>query len=63
MHQMAQEGGLWPSSAIRLRPHWRSSKIKWANIVHAVLDVGTIKLLYLTWLEQSKIQRLTYNLA
>ena len=42
-HQMAQEGALWPSSVIRLGPHWRNSKIRWANIniAHAMLDVGT----------------------
>ena len=39
--QMAQEGALWPNSAIRLGPHWRNSKITWANIVYAVLNVGT----------------------
>ena len=42
-HQMAQEGALWPNSAIRLGPHWRNSKIAWANIVYAVLNVGTQK--------------------
>ena len=31
-HQTAQEGALWPNSAIRLGPHWRNSKITWANI-------------------------------
>ena len=45
MHQMVQEGTLWPGSVIRLGPHWRSSKITWANIVHAVLDKYNIKLL------------------
>ena len=40
-HQMAQEGVHWPSSTIRLGPQWRNSKIIWANIVHAVLDVDT----------------------
>ena len=40
---MAQEGVLWPSSVIRLGPHWRNSKITWANIVHAALDVGTLQ--------------------
>ena len=40
-HQMAQEGALWPNSAIRLGSHWRNSKITWANIVYAVLNVGT----------------------
>ena len=47
-HQMVQEGALWPSRVIRLGPHWRNSKMRWANIVNAVLDVGnknTIKLL------------------
>ena len=44
VHKMAHhEGDLWPSSVIRLGPHWRNSKITWANIVHAVLDVGTLK--------------------
>ena len=38
---MAQEGTLWPSSVIRLGPHWRNNKTKWANIALAVLDVGT----------------------
>ena len=40
-HQMAQEGTFWPSGVIRFGPHWRKSKITWANIDHAVLDVGT----------------------
>ena len=40
-HQMAQEGALWPSSVMRLGPHCRNSKITWANIFRAVLDVGT----------------------
>ena len=39
--QMAQEGALWPSVMIRFGPHWRNSKIAWANIVNAVLDFGT----------------------
>ena len=43
VHQMAQEGSHWPSGVIRLGPHLRSSKMKWANIVHAMLDVGTYK--------------------
>ena len=34
-HQMVQEGVLWPSSMIRLGPHWRNSKIAWTDIVHA----------------------------
>ena len=38
---MAQKGALWPSSVIRPGPHWRNSKISWANIVNAVLDVGS----------------------
>ena len=46
-HQMAQEGALWPGSVISLGPHWRNSKITWANIVHAVLDVGTEKTIQL----------------
>ena len=41
VHQMVQEGALWPSSVMRLGPHWRNSKITLANTVHAVLDVGT----------------------
>ena len=40
-HQMAQEGALCPDSVIKLGPHWRNSKITWANIVHAELHVGT----------------------
>ena len=39
---MAQEGALWPSSVIRLGPHWHISNITWANIVNAVLDVGRV---------------------
>ena len=31
----------WPSSVIRLGPHWRNSKITLANFVHAVLDADT----------------------
>ena len=42
VHQMAQEDALWPSSVIRLGPHWRNSKMTWANIVdHEVLDADT----------------------
>ena len=44
VYQMAQEGALWPSVMIRFGPHWRNSKIIWANIVNAVLDFGTIVL-------------------
>ena len=44
MHQMAQEGALWPSVMIRFGPHWCNSKITWANIVNAVLDFSTKKL-------------------
>ena len=43
VHQMMQEGTLWPNSALRLGPHWRNCKITWANIVYAVLNVGTKK--------------------
>ena len=43
VHQMAQEGALWPSVMIRFGPHRCNSKITWANIVNAVLDVGTKK--------------------
>ena len=25
----------------KIRPHWCNSKITWANIVNAVMDVGT----------------------
>ena len=39
MHQKAQESAFWPSSVIRLGPHWYNSKITWANVVHALLDV------------------------
>ena len=39
-HQMAQEGTLWPISVMRLGPHWSKNKIKWANIVHVVVDVA-----------------------
>ena len=41
MYQMAQEGALWASGVIRLGPHWCNSKITWANIIVAVMDVGT----------------------
>ena len=57
VHQMAQEGALWPSVMIRFGPHWCNSKITWASIVNAVLDVdtkNTIRLTCLTWLEQLK---------
>ena len=30
-----------PCVMIRFGPHWRNSKITWANIVNAVLDFGT----------------------
>ena len=42
-NQMAQEGAFWPSSVIRFGPLWCNDKITWANIVYAVLDVGTSK--------------------
>jgi len=47
-HQMAQEGTLWPSSVIRLGPHWRNNKIKWAKqywmLALAILNmVGAVK--------------------
>ena len=61
-HQMAQEGALWPSSVIRLGPHWCNSKIRWANIVHAVLDVGTGYHNKVT-IVQLKTQWLTHSLA
>ena len=38
--QMAQEGALWPSDMMRFGPYWPNS-ITRANIVNAVLDVGT----------------------
>ena len=41
VHQMAQEDAHWLSTVIRLGPPWRNSKITWAYIVHAVLDVDT----------------------
>ena len=47
VHQMAQEGALWPSVMIRFGPHWRNSKITWANIVNAVLDFGTKSIMVL----------------
>ena len=41
---MAQEGAFWRlSSVIRFGPLWCNDKITWANIVHAVLDVGISK--------------------
>jgi len=40
-YQMAQKGAFWPSSGIRLGPHWRYTKTIWANFIHAILDVGT----------------------
>ena len=41
VHQMAQEGALWFTVMIRFGPHRRNRKITWANIVNAVLDVGS----------------------
>ena len=38
---MAQEGAQWPSVMISIGPHWCNSKITWANIDDAQLDVGT----------------------
>ena len=38
---MAQEDTFWPSGVMRFGPHWRNSKIRRANIVHVMLDVGT----------------------
>ena len=61
-HQMAQEDILWPSSMIRLGPHWHNSK-KWANIVNAVLDDGTWIFNKVTMLEQLKMHWLTHSLA
>ena len=40
VHQIAQEGALWPSD-MRFGPDWLNSKISWASIVTAVPDVGT----------------------
>ena len=40
VHQMAQEGALWPIVMIRFGPHWCNSKITeitWANIVNVVI--------------------------
>ena len=51
MHQMAQEGALWPSVMIRFGPHWCNSKITWANIVNAILDFSTKKLSILNMVE------------
>ena len=31
---------MWPSG-IRFGSHWSSNKITWANIVNAVLNIGT----------------------
>ena len=47
VHQMVQEGTLWPSVLIRFGPHWRNSKITWADIVKAVLDFGTKSIIML----------------
>jgi len=40
---MTRDGALWPSVSIMIRfgPHLHNSEITWANIVNAVLDVGT----------------------
>ena len=53
-HQMVQEGALWPSVMItfgRIGPHWRNSKITWANIVNAVLDFDTKSIIVLSILK------------
>ena len=44
-HQMAREGALWPSSVIKLGPHWRNSKITWANLKALTISsmVGAVK--------------------
>ena len=44
---MVQKDALWPSVIITSGPHWHSIKITWANIVNAVLDVGTKRLPFL----------------
>ena len=47
VHQMVQEGALWPSVMIRFGLHWHNSKITRANNVNAVLDVGTKSIIML----------------
>ena len=47
-HQKVQEGVLWPSVMIRFGPYWCNSKITRANIVNAVLDVGTKSIIMLS---------------
>ena len=47
VHQMAQEGALCPSVMIRFGPHWRNSKITWANIVNVVMDFDTENIIVL----------------
>ena len=37
------EVALLPSVMIRFGPHWHHSKITWANLVNALLDLGTEK--------------------
>ena len=61
MHQMAQESALWPSVMIRFGPHWCNSKIIWANIVNAVLDVGTESIIMLPILNM--VGAVKYTLA
>ena len=41
MHQMAQEGALWPSVMVTLGPCWHKVKLNWANIANGS---GTIAL-------------------
>ena len=66
MHQMVQEGDLWPSVMIRFEPHWCNSKITWANTVSGVLYVGTqsiMGLLILNMVGAVKLYWLSYALT
>ena len=47
MHQMAQEGTLWPSVNDKIWGTWCHSKITCANIVNIVLDFGTKSIIVL----------------
>ena len=65
MHQMAQEGALWPSVMIRFGPHWHNSKITWANIVNVVLDLALKSIIVLNMVEAVKntLAQLKLNLS
>ena len=62
MHQVAQEGALWPSVMITLGPCWRKVRLNLALIV-ALSDVGShININVTSCMAQLKLHWLSYSL-